>query len=274
MTITKDEKELPDYHKIISDFVEVCKRILGDDLQTIILWRGVARGDYTPYLSDIDILIVIKSAAWKEEKREGIVFISREILEKNKRIVEEVAEKNPWLKEVAKFSGGVPIESIPITEDIIKHGKEPLAHIFNPIGLNALMNCYKILYGEDILRVFQPPKITKEDSLQSFNEVKRTIAIHEKKKNREPYGQGMVYIKNALLCAEAFLHYHNIHKFSPKEVLDTFKAELPDFPNLSYLEDCYWAKVHWPEIMHKNDYLLSLADKAKTFIQTVLKHVP
>jgi len=72
---------------------------------------------------------------------------------------------------------------------------------------------------------FKPPKNTKEDSLKALKEVKNVMEIHEKTKCPEPNVQAMVCMKNALACAEAFLHYHNIDKFSPKEVLEAFKID-------------------------------------------------
>ncbi len=136
-----------DYLEAIEEVIEECKApIYKDDVVAIYLGGSVARGDFSPGRSDIDIYIVVSGK--KEE-------IEKELKDKTRKIA---IKHLSALMEVHSEPIGISLTTI----DEIKEGKSWLGSGFE---YHNFINTGKLLYGGEIKTLIQKPTREQEMAL-------------------------------------------------------------------------------------------------------------
>lgn len=102
--------------KILNDFTNKVKLLLGDRVKKIILYGSYARGDYTKY-SDIDVMILTDLNFQEiEEYRDKISDIAYDIEEENNFNI----SISPLVKNIDKYNKRINV--IPFYMNVQKDG--------------------------------------------------------------------------------------------------------------------------------------------------------
>lgn len=208
------------YESAIEKFINYATQI--DELFSIYLGGSVARGDFIPSQSDIDIYVVLRSRKTKKA-------ISR---------LEEIRERieKKYFPSSNKFKEEMISTEITTRNEIIK-GKSFLGRGFE---YNSFMRTGKLLWGEDIRKYIPKPsrnlekrlalKTLKEiskkmrdyniDILSSVKEAKKILLEYNGKWNKTKFAS--LAIDGILRSATIALYFKGKYPLGKKEVVKEF----------------------------------------------------
>ncbi len=218
-----------DYYKATETICSACKEIYGKELLSVILYGSVTVGGFvpSPYWTDIDFLVVLKPMTEHQiRKEEGRL----------EEVSLRVADQHPWLKGSSGYAlVGYSLE----TEESLTRKK--LDFGYPVIWLNGVLDAYRILSGQDVLKSLQPIPIRKLDALYALMTTRRhqlmwqTEWKREKGKKEICVREAMPIIQDCIFAAKNFLHYHGIHQYRKPEIVKAFIETFPELDQTNLL---------------------------------------
>lgn len=182
-----------DYWESIEELIEVCKTSHHEgDIVAVYLGGSVARGDFSPSRSDIDIYVVTSG---KQEE------IEKELNEAARKIA---TDRLKDLLEVHREPIGITLTTV----SEIQAGNSFLAAGFE---YHNFINAGKLLYGRDIKPLIPKPSREEERALaeRALKEVcalviERELPVDEQNRGRLTYGifSGIFRTACIALCGE------------------------------------------------------------------------
>jgi hypothetical protein len=263
-----------EYLKVVNEFIDLCVQTFNDQIESIVLWGSAARGDFVPRISDIDILLFFKDEAWREEEIfeewswQGIKT-SRLIKEGIDSVRSKLVQKHPWLKNLYNI-----IHVTPLTQSMLK---DPLLNPFrdDPLDLGAMISDHKILYGYDPLKSMNLPAVSKKFALRTMAYAARNTELKIKRIKERPQDKITALswmMKNGILASQCFLHYHGIHIFGGRKVLEEFSANFPELKEETNILNDLW-ETRRKLLSGSAENLLEKSNQSPRLIRRLLERI-
>ena len=217
---------------LLKSFVNECVKVFGGCVRSIVLYGGLARGEFVPRVSDIDLVIILQDDCWHGVVDEATYPVPRWIVEKVLEIVDNIHRRHGL--------GEYVIDVRVTSTTVIKERLDPR---INSLWLNSLLSCYVVLYGENVFKNFTPPPISRKDIVKALEEYLKTVKLISKAKRvggkvLTLRDKAKACINNALLAVQAFLCLYDKFYPSKREAWNRFmeifgfEKRFKDLPDL------------------------------------------
>jgi len=251
------------YEKLIRYFVELCVGEFKDCIDSIILYGSLARGEFIPNISDIDILVIFNDKCWKGEVKDETYPIPSWIVSILMTLLNEIHERFNLERHI--------IDLTVTTMNIMKNKMDPK---FNVFWLNNVKKGYYVLYGADVLKDYVPPPITKADVKRALQELLRTaklVAEARRIGERELtlHDKAKACITNALMAIQVFLCLYEDFIPSKARACKEFQRKFPQSLEASIVCELYEALLELDKLTQ--EHLKSLIIKSLTLIKLFLE---
>ena len=251
--------------QILDLFTEYCIKEFGNCLESIVVYGSVARGEFLPGISDIDIIIVFKEECWKGDVSEETFPIPTWIASKLLKILDEIYKELDLKKPV--------IDARATTINIIKKGLDPK---ITPFWLHNIKSGYKVLYGKDVFKEYVPSPITRNDVIKALEYALKTVKLLSKarligKKELTLHDKAKACINNAIIALQAFLCLYGDFIPSKKKACEEFKKKFNYLPETKIASELYQALLSLNQLT-KEEIENTIA-KSITLIQSLIQIV-
>ncbi|MFP4051230.1 MAG: nucleotidyltransferase domain-containing protein [Thermoplasmata archaeon] len=210
------------YHKVLEEIEDLCKKNpFSNHIISVYVAGSVARGDFVPGRSDIDIYAVVQE---RDEDVEGLFEEELERLE------------DEYLEEIKK------IEPLEVTFTDIEEVKKGDSFLGTGFEYHNFMNSAYVLYGEDIRdEIPQPTKDEERESAQRFLDAMEERSEYIPKRFTRKLFSSVFRTLSVFLCGRG------IYVSSKEKVVEEFQR-ISDLKELNEsLEEVYALWETWAE---------------------------
>lgn len=242
-----DSKKI--YQEVISKFVTRCTGVEG--IISIMLTGSVARGDFKPGWSDIDMIVVVK-----DECKESIKKIGSIANEVSKNIKLPLRSGRPMLDLWADTLSGA------------------LSWLGKGFEYYNFIKIAKVLYGIDLRRKIKRPSQNQLREL-AIKELKKQVSLinGSSKESKESLEQRILNIFDFLFpILRIALAFKGVYVSSKRDITREALRAFKSIPKIKTVRQAYDLWINW-EKLRKEDYPKEFCEDVQKFAFALYKYI-